>query len=341
MTRGSLITQVISIGVLSLHSVSAFGTRNSLRFNSNRVVVDEKVILGRHRTMVKVSLEKSDQSEEEDEENLARWEEMYFGTGDDKLTETDEESIKRSEIRVVTFDLDNTIWKTSKTIDAANEALATFLDANSIIQPKRVEKIMGDLFQQDKKRYAPLDDNPKAPVLLTQLRIDAIKNVLENFNGYSEDNALQLAKEAFEVWTRARHSAIPEHFANNVLSCLKKISSITTSSGQPVVIGAITDGNSDPRNVELLKDFFEFCVNAEMVGVAKPDKRVYMEAVRRIVSHPSLQNLGRTALDSDDDLENSIGPYWVHIGDDFSKDIVPGELSLLLLLTKAEGSLLM
>ena len=111
VTRGSLITQLVSVGALSLQSVSAFGTRNSLRFNSNRVFVDEKVILGRHRTTVKVSLEESDQSEEEEAENLARWEEMYYGgSGDEKFTQTDEDSIKRSEIRVVTFDLDNTIW---------------------------------------------------------------------------------------------------------------------------------------------------------------------------------------------------------------------------------------
>lgn len=267
--------------------------------------------------MAKISFESDRSNEEEEEGNLKRWEEMYYGggAGDQSFVTANDESIIRSEIRVVTFDLDNTIWKTSKCINAANDALSAYLDTKQIVQPKRVEVIMGDLFQKDKKRYAPLDENPKAPVLLTQLRIDAVKNLLESFNGYSEDDATQLAEEAFQVWTNARHGAIPENFAQNVLPCLEKISSIRTSAGQPVVIGAITDGNSDPRNVDQLKGYFDFCVNAEMVGVAKPDKRVYMEAARRVLSN----------LQTEDDLENSIGPYWVHIGDDFSKDIVPAK----------------
>lgn len=267
--------------------------------------------------MAKISFESDQSNEEEEEGNLKRWEEMYYGggAGDQSFVRAKEESIIRSEIRVVTFDLDNTIWKTSKCINAANDALSVYLNTKQIVQPKRVEVIMGDLFQKDKKRYAPLDENPKAPVLLTQLRIDAVKNLLESFNGYSEDDATQLAEEAFQVWTNARHGAIPENFAQNVLPCLEKISSIRTSAGQPVVIGAITDGNSDPRNVEQLKGYFDFCVNAEMVGVAKPDKRVYMEAARHVLSN----------VQTEDDLENSIGPYWVHIGDDFSKDIVPAK----------------
>jgi hypothetical protein len=161
--------------------------------------------------------------------------------------------------------------------------------------------------------------------LLTQLRTDAIQQILQDFNGYTEEDASTFAKEAFQCWTKARHDAIPDNFAGNVLGCLEKISTIRTAAGHPVLIGAITDGNSDPRNVDVLKDYFDFCVNAENVGVAKPDNRVYLEAIRHVVSHPSFQDLGRKSSDSDEQLEYSVGPYWVHIGDDFSKDIVPAK----------------
>jgi FMN phosphatase YigB (HAD superfamily) len=185
----------------------------------------------------------------------------------------EEETVTRSEIRVVTFDLDNTIWKTSSCIDAANRALFDHLATSKVSQPKRVEKIMGEIFAQDKKKYSPLSegDNPKSPVLLTELRIDAIKHILQ-LNGFQADHAETFARDAFGIWAKARHDAIPQNLASNVLDCLQKIASMKTSAGHPVLIGAITDGNSDPRNVNCLKDFFHFCVNAESVGVSKPDK---------------------------------------------------------------------
>lgn len=187
---------------------------------------------------------------------------------------TEEVATTISEVRVVTFDLDNTIWATSATIDAANAALFDHLTRNNISQPRRVEKVMGEIFEQDRHKYSPMEENetPKSPVFLTKLRVDAIGHILQSYNGYSVEDAERVASEAFQVWTNARHNAIPKNFAGNVIPCLQKIAKIKTSTGHPVLIGAITDGNSDPRNVECLKDFFDFCVNAESVGVAKPDK---------------------------------------------------------------------
>jgi hypothetical protein len=99
----------------------------------------------------------------------------------------------KSEVRVVTFDLDNTIWKTGAVISSANEALANHLDSIGIEVPVRVEQIMGTLFKSDKGKYCPIlskdieegtvqmhIDEIKAPVLLTQLRKDAVMAILLN-----------------------------------------------------------------------------------------------------------------------------------------------------------------
>lgn len=231
----------------------------------------------------------------------------------------------RSEVRVVSFDLDNTLWKTSSTIDAANDALAKFLDSNSIAQPVRVEMIMRKLFLENKAKYCPVEpDNAKAPVSLTVLRKDAIQKLLMEHNNYTLEEASGLADEAFAEWARARYDAIPNHFASSVEACLQEIASLRTKSGHPILIGAITDGNSDPRNVTVLAQYFDFCVNAEAVGIAKPDKRVFLEAVMQVASHPSLSDLMSDSVDDlgHDELEEIVGPFWVHIGDDFVKDIV-------------------
>lgn len=238
----------------------------------------------------------------------------------------------RSEVRVVSFDLDNTLWNTSETIAAANDALAAFLDSKNITQPKRVEQIMGELFQSNKARYCPIEkENAKAPVLLTLLRKDAIQTVLEEYNRYDSQQAEALTDLAFNEWARARHDAIPSHFAPSVHDCLRRIASIRTSSGHAVVIGAITDGNSDPTCVDGLSDYFQFCVNAERVGVSKPDKRVFLRAVSQMMDHPALtdvwSSMNEHGSEKDhEDLEKMaedvIGPWWIHIGDDFVKDVV-------------------
>ena len=62
-------------------------------------------------------------------------------------------SATKAPIRVVTFDLDNTLWKTWPTISAANDALADYLSAKTndngdpLKLPKPIWEVMGDLFR--------------------------------------------------------------------------------------------------------------------------------------------------------------------------------------------------
>lgn len=238
-------------------------------------------------------------------------------------------------VRVVTFDLDNTLWKTSPVICEANDALAKYLESYLPLNHKRVEVIMNELFKENRTKYAP--NNPEASYAthLTRLRKDAIRELFLFYNkGRNENDANLFAEEAFQVWTEARHNAIPSFFAQSVLSSLEKIRNLKTLDGHPIVVGAITDGNSDPRNVPILKEFFDFCINSETVGVSKPNKEVYLEAVPKFSFQPAVQSIFANHLNSDIIDKNSeinydyildnqiIGPWWIHIGDDFIKDIV-------------------
>ena len=225
------------------------------------------------------------------------------------------------EIRVITFDLDNTLWKTGATISAANDELATFVNEKLISDlggngsrttsaataaataTVRVEKIMGTLYQNSKATYSPIEmEEAKSPVLLTQLRKDAIRHVFKEHSGinYDDDNDTNndnargleaLVEEAFAVWVNARYQNIPSHFAESVITCLQDIRSLKTSENRNVLVGAITDGNSDPTMIPELAEFFDFCINAESVGIGKPDKSVYLRGVARALQHPSLQDI--------------------------------------------------
>jgi FMN phosphatase YigB (HAD superfamily) len=235
-------------------------------------------------------------------------------------------------VRLVTLDLDNTLWRTGATIEAANAALAAHLHPHNVTI--RVETVMGQLFQATKARYCPIDlEQGQSPVLLTLLRKDAIRHVLQlsypdaaALTNTTNDEHDAIVETAFDVWTKARYASILNHLARLVpesLEQIRTISSLTTK----LVVGAITDGNSNPLDMPELAQYFDFCVNAEMIGIAKPDRRVYLYALRQALQLGNLRDLVPDATLpvhslSDDELEELAGPWWVHIGDDFVKDIV-------------------
>lgn len=307
--------------------------------NSNQVVAVQQSTLETTTSLKSLSDPNNNEViSDEEEEDLIRWEQMYeagrrqsspstttTAGGSERRLERQKKS--SSQIRVVSFDLDNTLWKTSATINAANEALAAFLEGKGVVPKERVEKIMGKLFSNDKSRYCPIDtESFTTPILLSLLRKEAIQHLLENQAGYSLENAVALSREAFDVWVQARHESIASNLAPEVVETLTFISKIKTQIGNPVKICAITDGNANPAMVTCLANFFDLVVNAEQVGVAKPDKRIYLQAAREILPDAQFADLLGDASNgvswTDDFLENLIGPWWVHVGDDFVKDIV-------------------
>ena len=315
------------------------------------------------------------------EADIARWERMWeegqlkrnvqmaldlSSSSSSTVTGPSGLSVAKSEVRVISFDLDNTLWKTGEVISHANDVLSQSLTDKGVSVPVRTEVVMGELFKKDPKRYCPLaefdeekDDSTRKdgdsgtdfdkaaggeakgvhifsgsskPVLLTQLRIDALRDIFVRYNSFSVEEAQAAAEEAFQIWTKARHVAIPNHFARQVVESLEMLRTIESRDGHRVVIIAITDGNSNPRNVESLRPYFDLVVNSEQVGVAKPDARVYLKAAEQLLEHPRLEDVFLEAMgackmlddavEKTDLLETAIGPWWVHIGDDFMKDIV-------------------
>ena len=116
-----------------------------------------------HQNMGFSSSSSSDESSGSINNNIdetSKWENMYNNYQPQSTTTTttptnNNNSIPKSEIRIITFDLDNTIWKTSDTISHANTVLSsTLLDKFGIEVRSEVE--MGRLFKEFPDRYCGL-----------------------------------------------------------------------------------------------------------------------------------------------------------------------------------------
>jgi FMN phosphatase YigB (HAD superfamily) len=98
-------------------------------------------------------------------DETSKWENMYNNYQPQSTTTTtattppsnnnNNNSIPKSEIRIITFDLDNTIWKTSTTISHANTILSSIL-LNKFGIEVRSEVEMGRLFKEFPDRYCGL-----------------------------------------------------------------------------------------------------------------------------------------------------------------------------------------
>ena len=221
-----------------------------------------------------------------------------------------------SPIRVVTFDLDNTLWCTASTIGAAIAAVNEFWSRQSIESTVRVEVVMKELFANNKAKYAPLQgEQATCPCQLTSLRLDAMQHMLTTHHNFSPQEAADLAEQAFQIMSQTRHDAIPQYMAANVVETLQAL----RQNNPQIVIGAITDGNANPGRVDSLAPFFDFCIQAENIGVGKPDSRIFDHAIKLV--QQLLLSPSRDEIDVSTDL-GTLLKSWVHIGDDLAKDIV-------------------
>lgn len=332
----------------------------------------------------------------------AKWERMYYSQQTPQYTDAQSQtpsssSSIASDVRIITFDLDNTLWKTGPTISHANTKLNAHLHSLGVKRGELVEVEMGRLFGLNKQKYAGdnYEDNEDGgdvaekegadavvnvgetdeddgvigsvhiravskkkkvqPVYLTMLRKDAIRSLLQynTSTPMSQETLESEVDSAFRLWMDARTHSITRNLASNTLSTLSKLRSCISSTFGKVYIGAITDGNSNPLLVPDIGHYFDFVIRAEDVGVSKPDVRVYKAAVGELMATLtrdgiSVENfflggesngpddaaaymkapLSRIASWKDVDEEaieafsDAVGPWWVHVGDDFFKDVV-------------------
>ncbi|WP_447595000.1 HAD family hydrolase [Aquipseudomonas campi] len=166
-------------------------------------------------------------------------------------------------LRLITFDLDDTLWDVAPVMHSAEAVLRDWLaDQAPRLGPVPVEHLWA-------VRSRLLSAEPALRHRLSELRRRLLFHALEDA-GYAHDEAQHLAAAGFEVFLEARHQValFPE-----VHETLEKLAN-------RFMLGVITNGNADVRRLGLA-DYFRFALCAEELGIGKPDPLPFQSALQR------------------------------------------------------------
>jgi putative hydrolase of the HAD superfamily len=166
-------------------------------------------------------------------------------------------------IKLITFDLDDTLWDTAPVIVSAEAVLRDWLAEHAPnLGPVPVEHLWAI-------RARLVEADPTLKHRISALRRRVLFHALEEA-GYAHAHAHELADKSFEVFLHARHQIeiFPE--AQPTLEILAKT----------YTLGVVTNGNADVRRLGLA-DYFAFALCAEELGIGKPDPAPFLEALKR------------------------------------------------------------
>lgn len=172
--------------------------------------------------------------------------------------------------RLVTFDLDDTLWEVGPVLLRAEQRVGRWLAARC---PEVLERY--DTEALIALRRGLLESEPELRHRISALRREAMRRALLEC-GYAPAQAEQLAAEAFEVFLAARHEVEP--FVS-VEPCLAELS-------RDYLLGVITNGNADIFRMPLGR-YFRFAVRAETLGIGKPDPAHFRAAAEAAGVEPA------------------------------------------------------
>ena len=167
-----------------------------------------------------------------------------------------------STIRLITFDLDDTLWDVRPALEAAEAAQWSYLNARfpSHALAATPQEQIADL------RRKLLEDEPELTHHISLFRQSFIERLLEH-HGVPGGEAESAASEAFAAFLSQRHQVVLYANAKSVLHTL----------GRQFQLGALTNGNADVRKTQI-GSCFDYAWRAEEFGVSKPDPAIFHQA---------------------------------------------------------------
>ncbi len=173
-------------------------------------------------------------------------------------------------IRLLTFDLDNTLWETESVVAAAEQTLMAWYAEHA---PQFAERL--DSEARKALRHEVLAGDPLLRHRVTDFRI-AVMTLGLTRAGYTEEQVQELTQKGFEVFLEARHALTLFPHAETLLEQLSSRYTLAT----------ISNGNADVRRLGLAK-YFSVIVSADEVGISKPDPAPFLAALERAGVEPA------------------------------------------------------
>jgi len=160
-------------------------------------------------------------------------------------------------MRVIAFDLDDTLWETRPILDAAEQALFDWCCKRHARFEKLYTRGSFDALRVTHKQPGPMATQIYAT------RLKALNTAFLNC-GATTQSAKQLAQEALEYFLVERQKVRPFKNAKTLLKILSKNYRLV----------AATNGNADVFQTTL-GEYMEAQFHAEVIGYAKPDPRFF------------------------------------------------------------------
>ncbi len=164
-----------------------------------------------------------------------------------------------NDIRTITIDLDDTLWEIHPVIKRAEERLYGWISEH---YPRITEMFSADDIRG--VRAEVVAEHQKRAYDLTFLRRAVLARLGETA-GYGAG----YVDAAFEVFEHARNEVTLFPEAKPALRKLK----------ERFVLIAVTNGNANLERIGI-RDLFDGIVSAAMAGAAKPDRSIFVAAVR-------------------------------------------------------------
>lgn len=161
-------------------------------------------------------------------------------------------------IKVIAFDLDDTLWHVDPVIIRAEKILNSWFS-------ERVPGFNYDMRDMGQFREQVLAEQPELVGRLTEFRHRMIATAL---NHHGVGDADTITNDAMEVFLTARNEI---EFFTGALEAIQSIA-------QSYELGALTNGNADIHRLGL-SDYFSFAFSAEDVGAPKPAPDLFHRAL--------------------------------------------------------------
>lgn len=171
------------------------------------------------------------------------------------------------EVKVITFDLDDTLWPVMPVIRRAEAIFFSWLCEHA---PMVTRRYTPESLLASRMRFMHAA-SPSEKHDLTRLR----RRWLEEIALETGANAEQLITQGFDVFWRARNEVEPFPDAESTLEKL----------ANRFVLGAISNGNADVFRTPL-GQYFSFSMPAAEAGVAKPERQIFEKAVQKAGTSP-------------------------------------------------------